>query len=421
MKIPKKYEETGIFHSIQPEKYKYQPRTTDRRRKPIEKWRHRAVFALLKDDGTWDIMRNAKPESRREAQDWIDERIRQHHDEGTKPMVNRKVLFSTFAEIYKLKLKKRDLATIDEELKKIDIMIGFFKDDAIRDVDYDRIGQFDQYLFDTPHVRTKKVFDKERNEWMVVEIKTYRQNATVHRYMARLRDLLKQAAKAGKIKSVPVFDDVIVPRLEKVRTSTITTDEFLRLLKECHTVASGHDRAHLKLPLIASHELGCRVGELQAVTRADVLYIDHERRSGIIKMPIEKTRPRKYKEVPITSWLYEVIMENKILEKGENEMAFFEHKHYRRSWGTLRKLAGIDSSFKWHDLRAVNTTNRRFSNQAETDLQKQVGHAEGSRMTDKHYYRPHFEQLMDSIKTYDEYMQPQLTRVEAVIETEAVN
>jgi hypothetical protein len=71
----------------------------------------------------------------------------------------------------------------------------------------------------------------------------------------------------------------------------------------------------------------------------------------------------------------------------------------------------VDPTFKWHDLRAVNTTNRRHSNQNETDLQKQVGHAKGSRMTDKHYYRPHFEQIMESIEGYNDYISREKEKV----------
>jgi hypothetical protein len=422
MIIADKHKEAGIFHSVAPERYTYQPKTTDgRRKKIVEEWRYRAVFALLKPDGTWDIRQNAKFTKPKEAQKWIDQRIREHENEGTSPIINRKELFSTFAEAYKLKLKKRDLATYDEEVRKIDLMIHFFKNDTIRDIKYERIGELERHLYDTPYVRTKRIFDKESKQWTETRIETYRKHATVHRYMSRLQDLLKQAAKAGRIKSVPVFDELIVPRFETPRTSTITTEQFFRLLKECDTVVAGHDRAHLKLPLIASHELGCRVGELQAVTRADILHIDHQRKSGVIRMPIEKTRPRKYKEVPITKWLYEVIMENNLLEQPEGEMLFFTYKYYRRAWATLRRLAGIDSSFKWHDLRAVNTTNRKFAKQPKDEAYAQVGHAKRSKMPETVYYRPHFDQLMDSIKPYDEYMQPQFDIAKDAIESEAVN
>lgn len=166
---------------------------------------------------------------------------------------------------------------------------------------------------------------------------------------------------------------------------------------------------------------GCRIGELQAITRADILFIDHERESGIVRMPIEKTRPRKYKEVPITRFLYRAIIEHEVLEKEPSEPAFYTYKTYRRSWATLKRLAQIDLSFRWHDLRAVNTTNRKHGGQEEAALQSQVGHAQGSKMTDRHYYRPHFEQLIDSIKSYDDYMERQLNKVKTATQSEAVN
>lgn len=421
MKIPEKYKEHGVYHNVLTEKYKYKSDVGDKRKKKTEPTRYRAVFALLKPNGKWDTQYYTKGKTKREAQNWIDERIREHENKGTKPMVNRKLSFAAFAETYKQTLKMRELATVDEELKKIDIMIDFFSADKLSDIDYDRITEFKAYLYNTPHIRTKQVYDKGKKEWTTIEIKTSRKHATVHRYLARLRDLLKQAAKAQKIKSVPLFDGVIVPRFEEVRKATITTEEFLRLLKECDTTVSNHARSHLKLPLIASYELGCRIGELQEIRVKDILHIDHKKQSGIVRIPIEKTRPRKYKEVPITRWLYDTIMEYGIMDKGADEPAFYTYKTYRRAWATLKRLAGVDPSFRWHDFRAVNTTNRTHGGQDKADVQSQVGHAQGSKMTDRHYYRPHFEQLMDSVESYNDYIQQQLKKAEAGVKSEAVN
>ena len=254
MKIPEKYKENGIYHVVLTEKYSYQSKADNKRRKKEVRIRYRSVFALLKPNDEWDISQYTKGKTKREAQNWIDERIREHENKGTKPMINRKLSFAAFAETYKQNLKLRDLATADEEIKKIDVMTDFFSEDKISDIDYDRIIEFKVYLSNNPSIRTKQVYDKEKKEWKTVEIKTLRKPATVHRYMARFRDLLKQVAKAQKIKSVPHFDGVIIPRYEEVRKATITTEEFLRLIKECDTTVSNHTRSHLKLPLIASHE-----------------------------------------------------------------------------------------------------------------------------------------------------------------------
>jgi uncharacterized protein YdcH (DUF465 family) len=42
-------------------------------------------------------------------------------------------------------------------------------------------------------------------------------------------------------------------------------------------------------------------------------------------------------------------------------------------------------------------------------------------MTERHYYRPHFEQLMDSIESYDDYIERQLNKAEVAIQNEAVS
>jgi hypothetical protein len=67
---------------------------------------------------------------------------------------------------------------------------------------------------------------------------------------------------------------------------------------------------------------------------------------------------------------------------------------------------------------AVNTTNRTHGGQSQMEVQSQVGHTQGSKMPNRHYYRPHFEQLMDSIKPYDDYMEKLLQQENALIKSE---
>lgn len=346
-------------------------------------------------------------------------KLEREHNDKAHAFEHRDLTFAEYAESYKAsklafiidgKVTKLHLRSGKTECSKVDMMIAFFgshrKLAAIRRI---QAKAFKTHLQGLTSDHTKRPLEPR----------------TVNSYLERLRALLTEAMADDLIASVPDITSLIDKHLEVTRDVTITTPQFFRLLKECDTpIKHGgrfRDRKHLRLPLIASHETGCRIGELKDVTRADILHIDHERKSGILRAPIEKSRPRKYKKVPITSWLYDEIMDNGILDLPADAAAFVKFGEYKTAWKKLKELSEIDAGLHWHDLRAVNATNRKYSGQAFDDLQEQVGHTKGSNVTEKHYIRPQDHQLMDSIQGYNDYMAFERQRAEDVIEAGSIS
>jgi len=421
MKIADRYKAKGIYSDI----FVEASRTNRRGNKVPYKWR--AVFAFLTPRGDWDVSAK-KSTDREELNEWLDDQKHRLRTEGSKLMAHRKGSFAEFAEDYKYNLKMRDLATFDEECQKVDLMMQYFKDVRLQDVDYDAITGLKHYLLTTPQVTKFYRTDRKTGEKYVSKVREIkRTKTTVNRYLSRLKDLLGEAENSKKISAVPSFKRLIEGSAEKARTQSIAPNELIALLQTCEERISGHDAKGLVLPLIAGYETGARVGELKVVKRRGkvnaageviepgILYVDHDRKSGVIAMPIEKTRPTKHKKVPIPRRLYDAMTAAGVWEMDDDELVFPISSNYRHTLKTRLERAGLDTNFHFHALRAVNNTNRRFANQSRDDLQAQVGHAKGSRMSETHYFRPDYIQLMNSIESYDKYVKE---RFEDVLDAE---
>src|ERR1035437_5483963 len=411
MKIADKYKAKGKFADI----FVEASRLNRRGNKVPYKWK--AVFAFVDPTGNWDIS-TKKSTDKSELQDWLEQLEDDLKRDGAKLRANRKGSFAEFAERYKKNLATRDLVTFREEIKKVDVMISFFDGTKLQDIDYDAISDFKHHLLSTCTKRSFYKTDKQTGERFVSKVReAKRTKTTVNRYLSRLKDLLGEAEMSKKISSVPSFKRLIEGSAERVGTQSITPADFLKLLRICETKIHGHDAKSLVLPLIAGYETGARIGELKVVKRSGavdiagnvivpgILYVDHKRKSGVLGMPIEKTRPMKYKKVPIPRRLYDAMTAVKVWDMSDDEFVFPVSSNYRHTLKTRLKLAGLDERFHFHALRAVNNTNRTFANQSKEEMQEQVGHAKGSRMSDTNYYRPDYNQLMDSVKPYEDYVE----------------
>ena len=221
-----------------------------------------------------------------------------------------------------------------------------------------------------------------------------------------MRNLLKFAEKAAKIRAVPAFDDAIVAGHESPKDVSMSHQDFLRLLDACETVPKGatENRLRWRLVLIAAYTLGCRVGELWDTRRSDITSLDSKKRVGVItirknKMIRDKTKTTT-KKVAITQWLYDEMEATGAFDKADDERLFMWTKEYRgpvvNDKYSLYKLAGIDPEATFHTLRAASATNRDTSGQNFDALQEELGHAKGSSVTRKHYIRPGDRHVMDA-------------------------
>lgn len=410
--IGKKYQTAGVYTNVFTETKKGRTKT------------YRAVFALW-DGKKWNVQsRTAGLVTKADAKTWIDEKTREHEQKGTKVMLSGKTGFATFVDSYKAYLRMKGLASYVEECRKLDVMIEFFGDDEpIEDIDYLRVMEFKAWLLAKPYIRRKRT---GRN---VELVEHERKDSSAHRYLSRLRHLLKFASKAGKIRAVPAFDDAIVPGNENPKEVSMSHHDFMRLLDVCEIVPKGamQNRQRWRLVLIAAYTLGCRVGELWDTRRSDITSLDANNRIGVLTIRKNKVIRGKTKtttkKVAITQWLYDEMEAVGAFDRADEERLFMWTKEYRgpvvNDKYSLYKLAGIDSEATFHTLRAASATNRDAAGQDFDALQDELGHAKGSPITRKHYIRPVDRHVMDASVTYNEYLER--LRSESILNAEIVN
>jgi integrase len=409
--IGKKYQRDGIYHNVITESKKGKKKS------------YRAVFALW-DGKHWHItQRTAGLVTQKDGKDWIDERIREHEQKGTKLMLAGKIGFATFVESYRAYLRMKGLKTYEQECQKLETMIDFFGNDPLEDIDYLRVMDFKAWMLAKPYTRQR------RTGKTIETVEHERKDASAHRYLSRLRHLLKFAAKAGKVRAVPAFDDAIVVGNENPKDVSMSHQDFMRLLEACEVVPKGatENRRKWRLVLIAAYTLGCRVGELWDIRRGDITSLDAKNRSGVITIRKNKTIRGKTKtttkKVAITRWLYDEMEIVQAFDKPEDERLFMWTKEYRgpvvNDKYSLYKLAGIDPEATFHTLRAANATNRDAAGQDFDALQDELGHAKGSAITRKHYIRPDDRQVIDASSVYNEYLER--LRSESILDAEMVD
>ncbi len=384
---------------------------------------YRAVFALW-DGKSWNVeSKRSGLLTKADGWVWIEERHEEHKRQGTSVML-AKGGFADFVERhYKPYLRMKGIKTIEQEFKKLDLMVEFFKDDPVKNVDYLRVMDFAAWIRARPYTRL-------RREGKTVEtVEHERKDASAHRYLSRLRHVLKFAIKAKQLHALPAFDDAIVPANECAKDVSMSHQEFMRLLDACEIVPRGatENRRRWRLVLIAAYTLGCRVGELWDTRRGDITSLDAKNRVGVItirknKMIRGKTKTTT-KRVAITQWLYDEMEAARAFDKADDERLFMWTKEYRgpvvNDKYSLYKLAGINPGATFHTLRAANATNRDAAGQDFSALQDELGHAKGSAITRKHYIRPGDRHVIDASATYNEYLER--LRSESILEAEIVN
>lgn len=382
--------------------------------------RWRLVFEYLDANGQKQVIKDNTFKTKAAADFKLRALTLEHHKKGV-AFAHRGLLFKDYAEGYKrdkLAILEKDeatgkvnviklhIATGQTECSKVDMMINFFKGKKLDSIRRPQGKAFKEYLEGLISEQTKRPMTPR----------------TVHTYLERLSALLNEAKADEFIDSVPDIRGLIDRKLERKRTDkSITTAQLFHLLALCdQPIKSGRfkDRKHLKLPLIASHELTCRVGELRDVNREHVLYIDHDDKCGVVRMRNNKASELKgydiFKDVPFGELLYDEFMANGVLDLAPTAPAFMRYPNYKTAWNWLREEAGL-ADIHWHDLRAVSATKRKQSGQDIETIREQGGWEKGSSMPQERYFR----ELVDSIKEHNEYMK--WSRQRNVIQTETVN
>lgn len=362
--------------------------------------RYKAIFAYEKSDGTSERI-TKRFRTQAEAKNHLQSLEREHATKGSR-IEHRQLLFRDYAEAYReANLKK--LRSYKGEAGKVDLMIEFFGDIKLEKLRRSEIKSFKAYLESTKHPKTRKVRNGKTKKFEIEDVSKPRQPRTINTYLERLRAILNEAETDEKILAAPSFKGLIDSHLEVSRDMTITYAEFERLLAACDVERSNHTREHLKLPLIALWELGCRKEELQKILVGD---IDPEAR--IVMVWEGKRKNPKQRACYISDRLLDAIVENRVMSQPADARAFGEHRYYARSFQTAKKIAGIDERFRLNDIRHCNITNKIQAGMDLVVVQKSVGHSAKSAMTLDVYTNLQPEYIRTSHQKVEVYSRKQL-------------
>jgi integrase len=362
---------------------------------------YRAIFALYDasiDDWIIETARTVEKigTTKPDAKKWIASKVEEFNKRGktaTLATKKGKTNFAVFAERYKQFLKE-SIKGWEQEIQKVDTLVGFFGNDDLKDIDFDRIEDFKRWF--TKQTYTRKDGGKEFK----------REKSTVHRYLARLRHLQRNAADRYQT-PVPTYSHFIKKAEEKPKKTVITFDEFKRMLKACDDLfpRKPENRKRWRLVLMAAYTLGVRVNELFEIRRGDIVKIDAENRVGVIGLQGEDTVTKKHKKtVEISEKLFVEMEAAGCFEKAKNERLFMWTKAYRKPFAAIKEKAGVNTDAEFKSLRASNATARDASGQDFRAIQDTLGHVKDSDVTSKHYIDRVAETVIEKAKPFNDYL-----------------
>lgn len=362
---------------------------------------YRAVFAiydasnndwLIETARTVEKIGTTKPDAKK----WIASKVEEFNRRGkTATLASKKgkTNFASFAERYKEFLKE-NIKGWRQECQKVDTLVEFFGNDDLKDIDFDRIEDFKRWFAKQTYSRKEGGQEFNRNI------------STVHRYLARLRHMLRNASDRYQT-PVPTFGHFIKKSAEKPKKTVITFEEFKRMLRACDGLfpRKPENRKRWRLVLIAAYTLGVRVNELFEIRRDDIIKIDDENRVGVIALQGEDTKTKRHrKTVDITGVLYDEMKAAGCFEKAKDERLFMWTIHYRNPFAAIKKKANVNPDAEFKSLRASNATARDKSGQDLAAIQDTLGHVRGSDVTSKHYIDRVAETVIEKARPFNDYM-----------------
>ncbi|MEQ1603426.1 MAG: tyrosine-type recombinase/integrase [Pyrinomonadaceae bacterium] len=362
---------------------------------------YRGIFAVYDNKTqTWHPTSQTGFTTKRHAKSWAEDQCEALKEKGklaTIASVKGRTNFAGFVEKhYRDYLEnERQIKGIKQELQKVNVLVEFFGKDKIEEIDLLRVQEFKKWLLNRPY---KRIHSE-------VELKLSR--TTAHRYLARLKHLLRYAADALGT-PVPPFRDLIKKSDESVKSEKFTFDELHRMLNACSVLfpRKRENRKRWRLVLIAAYTLGCRVDELYQLKGRHIKAIDDLERVGLLELDMPDSRNKIHtKKMPITTWLYDEMQAAGIFEKGEDERLFMWTKAYRRPFEMIREKAEANPKGTFHTIRATSITDKAASGQELSAIQQEAGHRKGSTITSKHYIRYEDRQIIESAALFNERLE----------------
>lgn len=160
-----------------------------------------------------------------------------------------------------------------------------------------------------------------------------------------------------------IFRVVQAPSNQVERSRRLSPDEEKRILEACQRMYTNQNE--LKTAFLVSLETGMRAGEMLKVEWHEV---DFNHRS--IKIPKEKTKTKRYREVPMTTVCVKLIQDHLATKNPEDPRVFWQWKSSHalsQRFRVVLKNAGV-KDYRWHDNRH-EATSRFFERTTLRDIE----------------------------------------------------
>lgn len=193
--------------------------------------------------------------------------------------------------------------------------------------------------------------------------------ATVNRELALLRRMLNVAVKLDWIDRNPFSraDKLISTSDERQRERILTTEEERRLLAAARGTAA---RETLRAIIVCALDTAMRQGEILKLRWSDV-----DLRSGIITVRAFNTKTMQMRTVRMTPRLTKELQRLQKAKRSADELVFGIVDNVKRSFTTVRKLAGLED-VRFHDLRHTAATRLVAGHLPLAEVGRILGHTQ---------------------------------------------
>jgi integrase len=193
--------------------------------------------------------------------------------------------------------------------------------------------------------------------------------ATIKQVLALIKRLYNWSIKQGLYSGANPANNIDPPKIDNAKTACLTDAEIKALLNTINTWDNKRAALVIKFALYT----GMRLDEVIGLE-----WKDTDTEKAFVKLVDPKG---KQATIPISQKAVDILKEAKTLLPNENCPFVFPNKDggrrvsFGKIWGRIRKKAGIDKSFRFHDLR--HTFASHLASSGEVDLftlQKLLNH-----------------------------------------------
>lgn len=304
--------------------------------------------------------------TRREALNALREMIQQYESKGVTAFDNRDLTFEQLADRY------RDAKMIEAQFVGERKVAGMRAQSSAHS--YWRVLR---KYFGSKRINTIKYADLEALKLYLVRKPTQHEKlrsiTDTNRHLQFLRAMLNYAVANGWLETNPFklaggAGSKLIEKCAESRGERFPTfGEGLALIKACSREGA-QGNGHLRSILIVAADTGLRKNELLTLTVAD---LDFKER--VIRLRAINAKTNRNRGIPMTTRV-ERELQKLSAEKQDRDFIFGGVKDFKRSFGTLKRTAGIDG-LNFHDFRHAFVSRSILAGVPPAIVLKASGHA----------------------------------------------